>query len=239
MTVLLMLDAQGPARLVAGVVSTDMNSLVFPSLLGLAGAACAVEAAILSRIEGHTVSPSDYQFLLVLCWLGTALSAGGAGWAIIVRTRSARKEIATLVIASCLAIVVLSFCVRAGALPYYIGVPMTLSPRHEGAGVWSHGSPDRRPSASTVAASPRALWKHDWTVRIGWRTYGVCQSWDDTWELYFGSGCIDTATSVGFQQVATALALLSAAAMLSLASVALLRLRKIRGSTSSLHSTPR
>ena len=115
------------------VGSNDMTSLVYPSLLGLAGAACSVAAAMLSHIEGQTVSPSDYRFLLVLCWLGTALGAGGAAWALIIRTRSARREISTLVIASCLAVVVLSFWIRTGALPHYIGVPMTLPSRHEGA----------------------------------------------------------------------------------------------------------
>ena len=106
------------------------------------------------------------------------------------------------------------------------------------AGALLHRSPDHGRSPSTVATAPQALWKHDWTVRIGSRTYGVCQSIGGTWELYLGSGCIDTATSVRFQQVATTLALLGAALMLSISAVALLRLRKMRGPTRSLHSTP-
>jgi hypothetical protein len=110
-----------------------MNSLLYPSLIGLAGAACAVAAAILSRIKGHTVSPSDYDFLLALCWLSTALSVGGAVWALLVRTRVVRKEGATLVAASCLAIVVISFWIRTRALPPRIGVPVPLPWSHEGA----------------------------------------------------------------------------------------------------------
>jgi hypothetical protein len=90
-----------------------------------------------------------------------------------------------------------------------------------------HNDHDRRKSPSSAATAPQTPWKHDWTVRIGWRTYGVCQGLGGGWELYFGSGCIDTATSVGFQQVATVLALLGAAVMLSLCSVALLRVGRL------------
>jgi hypothetical protein len=86
-----------------------------------------------SHFQGDIVSPSDYRFLLVLCWLGTALGAGGAAWALMLRTRSARREISTLVISSCLAVVVLSLWIRTGALPHHIGVPMTLPLRPEGA----------------------------------------------------------------------------------------------------------
>src|SRR5271166_5738447 len=95
------------------------------------------------------------------------------------------------------------------------------------AGTLLHKGPDPRKPPSTAATTPETPWKHDWTVRIGWRTYGVCQGLGGTWLLYLGSGSIDTATSVGFQQGATALALLGAAAMLSLGSVALLRMGRL------------
>jgi hypothetical protein len=95
------------------------------------------------------------------------------------------------------------------------------------AGTLLHKGPDPRKSPSTAATTPETPWKHDWTLRIGWRTYGVCQGLGGTWLLYFGSGSIDTATSVGFQQGATALALLGGAAMLSLCSVALLRMSRV------------
>jgi hypothetical protein len=93
------------------------------------------------------------------------------------------------------------------------------------AGALLHKRSDHRQSPSTAAAPPQTLWKHDWTVRIGCDTYGVCQGQGlgGTWLLYLGSSCIDTATSVGFQQVATVLELLGTAVMLSLCSVALLR----------------
>ena len=126
-------DVTGLAPTMCILGSNHMTSLVYPSLVGLAGAASSVAAAMLSHIEGDIVSPSDYHVLLVLCWLGTALSAGGAIWALIVRSRSARREMSTLVVSSCLAVVVLSLWIRASALPHHIGVPMTLPSRHEGA----------------------------------------------------------------------------------------------------------
>ena len=96
-------------------------------------------------------------------------------------------------------------------------------------------------SAPTVAAAPQALYKHDWTIRVGSGTYGICQGQGEqgTWELYFGSVCIDTATNVRFRQFTAAFALLGIGLMLSVSAVALLRLRKARAPTSSLHLTQR
>lgn len=95
------------------------------------------------------------------------------------------------------------------------------------AGALLDKGPDHRRSPSTAAAPVQTPWKHDWTVRIGCDSYGVCQGLGGAWELYLGSGCIDTATSVRFQQAATGLALLGAAVMLSLGSVALLRVGRL------------
>lgn len=106
------------------------------------------------------------------------------------------------------------------------------------AGASAHRRTDRHPSPSTVAAAPQTLWKHDWTVRVGYRTYGVCQSWGGSWALFLGSGCIDIATSVRYQQVATVLALLSAAVILSLGSVALLRAGRLTSREAQPHAAP-
>ena len=110
-----------------------MRSLVYPELSGLSGAACLLAAALLSRIKGNVVAPEDYRLLSALCWIGLAAGVVGAVWALVLRIRSARKEMSTLVISFCFAVVAASVWVRIVLLPDYIRVPMTLPVNRQGA----------------------------------------------------------------------------------------------------------
>jgi hypothetical protein len=103
-----------------------MRSLIYPALAGITGALCLLAAAMLSHIEGNVVAPQDYRLLSALCWFGLGAGIVGALWALGLRMRSARKELLTLVICVCLAVLAASFLVRVMLLPKYIGVPMTV-----------------------------------------------------------------------------------------------------------------
>ena len=101
--------ASGAGPLLRSVIHDQtMRSLVYPGLSGLTGAACLIAAAILSHIEGNVVTLEDYRLLSALCWFGLAAGLVGAVWALVLRIRSARKEMSTLVIFFCSAVVAAS-----------------------------------------------------------------------------------------------------------------------------------
>ncbi len=141
-----------------------MRSLVYPGLSGLSGAACLLAAAILSRIEGNVVAPQDYRLLSASCWLGLAAGLVGAVWALVLRTRSARKEMSTLVISFCFAVVAASVWVRIALLPNYIGVPLTVPLNRHGANQTLQATPGlaflffaaQRPGAPELGCSSEA-----------------------------------------------------------------------------------
>ena|ERR1022692_711552 len=103
-----------------------MRSIVYPGLLGFSGAACLPAAASLSRIEGNIVRPEEYRFLSALCWFSLGAGAVGAVWALVLRTSSVRKQMSTLVVSLCFAIVALSVWARVDLLPDHVGVPMSV-----------------------------------------------------------------------------------------------------------------
>jgi hypothetical protein len=110
-----------------------MRSLVYPGLLGISGTACLLVVGIVSRFEGNIVSPAECRFLLVLCWFSLGVGAIGAAWALALRIRAARKEMSTLVVSLCFAVVAGSVWARVALLPRYVGVPMTVPFKKQGA----------------------------------------------------------------------------------------------------------
>jgi len=110
-----------------------MRIVFYSGLLGITGVICLVAVNFVVRDQDYWIMPGIYHFFTAGCWFSLVAGVLGALGGLFARSRSANRNVTTLIISVGVSVALLAIWTRRTALPPYahFGEPMQLgdSPR--------------------------------------------------------------------------------------------------------------